>query len=102
MRPGIELDNLIRKHIFNDEYQIARKFYSENIEDAWEVVEKVCADRQEKLNEFMVKKLAQGGTVQETFGDYVATYKEGGDYVPGVSAPHAICLAALKAKGVEI
>jgi hypothetical protein len=105
MKPGFELDNLIALHIFgitstngwvDTKAMIAanggRDYipkYSQEIAAAWEVVEKM------KYESFRLTHWTnnprQGWECE--FNGYL---------IKANTAPHAICLAALKAKGVEI
>ena len=109
MKLGRELDLLVAEHIFgytvfsklngsivnqHDELD-APNFYSTDISAAWEVVEKM--ENYFELTKIVIE-LAKTKTV------YTAKILIGNDSfkVHSESAPHAICLAALKAKGVEI
>lgn len=68
------------------------KPYSTDISAAWEVVEKLLANRQD----FTIDSFMRLGKVTHSvrFDDSNLTY--------GDSAPHAICLAALKAVGHDL
>jgi hypothetical protein len=105
MKPGPELDDLVAEKVMGrppQEYADARGRpgwvppFSTSIAAAWEVVEKVqqlgwmlngvrCLDRLEH-------------------GDWVCIFERRGQpdaYKHSPTAPHAICLAALKAVGAE-
>lgn len=106
MKAGKQLDALIRRHIFDmsDNYRDSHSCccgrtetckvcvwewpYSTSISAAWEVVEKM---------EMYVK-------IEYMLGRKVYLVEIGPEYVQSIAstAPHAICLAALKAKGIEI
>ena len=104
-KPGRELDLLIAEKvmgisvlggsIINDEDERdSPQCYSTDIYAAWEIVEKM-----KETNDLIVYALRHD--------DYVCEInKEGSDVrlaqIIAKSAPHAICLASLKCKGVEI
>ena len=76
--------------------------YSTDIAAAWQVVEKMETEGWDVV----VYHGGEGSTCDmsersddDDLGGYVYT-QEVGDC--GISAPHAICLAALRAKGVEV
>lgn len=68
-------------------YYSAYKDYSTDIAAAWEVVERLVAGGE---RHFVVEKA----------GAWLVRFREG-DWLPGETAPHAICLAALRAVGYE-
>lgn len=69
--------------------------YSTNIADAWEVVEKM---RDDQWNIVLYDT-----TIPNSSGCVVYKYNENFAYLKvGAKVPKAICLAALKAKGVEV
>lgn len=118
MKPGRELDALIAekvmgekcfhrmgftREIFSDtaeckkcddmiemqEYEIQSHFKpSTEIKSAWEVVEKLAAYRPSK---FVIEKC----------GAWLVKFDDG-LFTPGKTAPHAICLAALKTVGIYV
>ena len=101
MKPGPELDALIAEHVMEvgafsecmqqDPYLC----YSTNITAAWEVVKKV----KESLGDFarFVKCI-----LEVTEGEVDDPYQCFFNFFGFENAPHAICLAALKAKGIKI
>lgn len=94
MKPGRELDLLVAEKIFGwSPSQVYDKHsylsYSTDISAAWEVVEKVKSEYSVTID-----------TCLEHEGKWLCTFAY--HQVEGDSAPHAICLAALKAKGVEV
>ncbi len=119
-----EIDVLIQEHIFgsevtthNDYVSDAKRIpdaliyltevgfnyiprYSENIKDAWGVVEKI--QEKEKLNFELQRRGADGSF----FVNFIA-YGASGEphkmfWDAGKSAPLAICLIALKTQGIEV
>lgn len=113
MKPGREMDRLIAEKIMNlphirtADYLIYDTdifkpvpFYSTRIEDAWELVEK-----------FVISVAVPGSPDSSgcSFSHYTAIAWAPTDkashyhiYEWGDTAPHAICLAALKAHGVTL
>jgi hypothetical protein len=101
MKSGRELDLIVAEKVmglttmpergcegpwyFTENRWCALPFYSQNISAAWEVVEKMKED-------FCISLIKDLG--------YSADF--GGWLSDADTAPHAICLAALKAKGVEV
>lgn len=114
MKPGRELDVLVAEKVmgladarvegtlgavydFTGAQGMPRKHvpcYSTEIAAAWEVVEKL-AMKGRKV-EVVAYQSKIGSDIQANFRVTIGTIEE---YGP---APHAICLAALKAVGVEI
>jgi hypothetical protein len=101
MKPGRELDLLVAEKVMGDtiirreqdnEIISYCKPYSTDIAAAWEVVEKM---KEENILEIHV--LRQSG-VEIFFYDLEGDRRR----IIADTAPHAICLAALKAKGVEV
>jgi hypothetical protein len=101
MTPGLELDALIAekvmglsvsKEIIRDgsgaRYYPELLHYSTDIAAAWEVVEKMGT---------LPRKDMQRGGFQVNYDDHGWTASFWREYAFGESAPHAICLAALKA-----
>ncbi len=110
MKPGRELDRFIAKNVMGDPNPTNSYYcdgpsyfdppaYSTSIEAAWEVVEKVWGekwfrlDRTQSMNDDW---RWTAGEVEYFMGDNVIR-----NTVYSASAPHAICLAALEALGVE-
>jgi hypothetical protein len=112
MKAGRELDLLVAKHVmgyfkikslipdepnkvFYPELQMKDgelvPHYSTDIKDAWEIVEKLRKDWTMEIRQ------VRNGTLDVTFYNYDAKHKSRNID----TAPLAICLAALKAKGVE-
>lgn len=113
MNPGRELDALIAEKVLGHElgrfghgdaieiitygpHFIPIPRYSTSIEAAWEVVE--------KLDLFGCKDLPGYGPIwyvlgKNTAGWVIADTRDMGWSVEGDTAPHAICVAALKAIG---
>lgn len=112
MKPGRELDALVAEKVMNfalgmmSEQDVEPSiivdqavasfdvipYYSTDISAAWEVVEKLAGR--------FVPSLTLGPT-----NEWQAVFQESTDviyYEHSNSAPHAICLAALKAVGVNI
>ncbi len=116
--PGIELDALIAEKVFDksedsytlkDGYEFGIPNYSTNISAAWEVVEAIKSIRlkDSKEAEFFIEAITLGTDK----GKYIAGFQYDSWYDEttfrpilefGESAPHAICLAALKAVGHDI
>lgn len=69
--------------------------YSTSIEAAWEVVEWMAAQKRDDFGWFDLR--FSNDCYQATF--FTGAYYEATDHIQGKSAPHAICLAALKAVG---
>lgn len=69
--------------------------YSTSIEAAWEVVEWMAAQKRDGFGWFDLR--FSNDCYQATF--FTGAYYEATDHIQGKSAPHAICLAALKAVG---
>jgi hypothetical protein len=111
MKPGRELDMLIAEKVMGYEYHPTKRYmapknyrdrdgfrvwdediphYSTDIAAAWEVVTKLA----EEGKQIRISNKAMGN-------NYWWSYIEEGA-AQGESAPHAICLAALKALGVEV
>lgn len=119
MKPGRELDALIAKEVFGAKVEFVNqkagwridyradkdecnnpiftdygceghrlKQYSTDIAAAWEVVEKLCRDSE---RHFVIEKT----------GAWLVRFRAG-EFTPGETAPHAICLSALKAVGIEL
>lgn len=106
MKPGPKLDALIAEKVMDDEYRLDSngpiwvynrsfhefaKLYSTSIEYAWEVLNHIVSTSHAKplvwydqSTEMWVCEFSGG----------ICEYSE--------SAPHAICMAALKAKGIKI
>lgn len=99
MQPGIELDKLVCEKVLGLSVEQADKearggfMPSLRISDAWEVVEHMAKNGKPLVRMY-----------QGTTAPWWAGFR--GDIVdvawPGETAPHAICVAALKAVGVEI
>jgi hypothetical protein len=91
MKPGKELDLLVAEKVMGfvgdyhpDVVPVYPPQYSTDIAAAWQIVEKIN----------MYFKLEKGSNLyQAEFGKC--------DWVASTSAPYAICVAALQAKGVE-
>lgn len=110
MNPGLKLDALIGKHVMGDEgYTVVIPCpdrdpycqtthtstsympYSTDIFYAWQVVEK-----------FKYRFLFFSDAFKEGLWECkLVDSDRSEDYVNGTTAPHAICLAALKAMGFE-
>lgn len=102
LKPGRELDALIAEKVFGDkpirtDCEVYNRHggwlrpYSSSIEAAWEVVEKMTARPGFELDCQITPAKGPGGLGWYcNFGD-----SRHGEY--GETAPHAICLAALKA-----
>ncbi len=87
MKPGRELDSLVAAKVMGIEHPAP---YSTSIEAAWEVVEKLKAN-------------GEGIRLIYHYGHWNVLF-EHEDYCynsPAESAPHAICLAALKTMGIK-
>jgi len=117
MKPGKELDLLIAKVIFDIDPTIPAfeegsamahhnwvERYSTDIGAAWKVVEKMRNDKYRfKLEDLSFEKYQA-----LFFGVSPPGLRQDGinflprRYATSDTAPHAICLAALKAKGVDI
>lgn len=107
MKPGRELDALVARHIFarfwTDLYWIDfnqcewrhgdYQPYSTDIAAAWEVVEKMLRPDRDYSFSIQTNSAGKSGWFHCRFNG------EFGGAAP--TAPHAICLAALKAVGVE-
>lgn len=109
MQPGRELDKLVAEKIFSakvdwydeagkcntdSDMDFARlKFYSRDIEAAWEVFE-YFPYNQVELIKAMHEYWCIFRSLRDDNDEEIAEL--------GVSAPHAICLAALKTVGVSI
>lgn len=116
MKPGRELDALVAEKMMGLEIAnytgethegirvirvnnpskvvLAPKPYSTDIAAAWEVVEKMASVANEWTFEFRYTNVAVRVTDNNLNGISVLEVQD--------TAPHAICLAALKAVGVEI
>lgn len=106
LKAGQELDDLIIKHIIGPENVKTvwdgnchrAPSYSRSIEAAWEVVE--------KFNCIGKKGIRWWKLEQQPTGEYhimLRDYAQNGEisyYAESDTAAHAICLAALKAKGL--
>jgi hypothetical protein len=96
MKPGRELDREIAEHVMG--WTVRR--YSTDIAAAWEVVEEVMP----KLGYHTITLLIEHSEAPEDesvmveFG--IGVLKVNAEW--GISVPHAICLAALKAVGVPL
>jgi len=97
MKSGRELDALVAEKVFGEkcicndspyccQVHDNQDEYSTNIAAAWEV-----------LNKHDCFEL-----IKNASGHYICTLVEEQKEVAAESAPHAICLAALKAVGVEL
>lgn len=106
MKPGRELDALIAEKVMGFDPNSTDSLrtllyhsypgghfpcYSTNIACAWEVVEKM-SPRDDK---FEISKY-KNGLYEATFRYFEAEWSE------AETAPHAICLAALKAVGIDL
>lgn len=91
-------------HIHNcDNGQIPE--YSTSIADAWEVVEKITSILHEDIGPEGQKRMLQTWEFKlSQLGDWTATFDKTDRFVSyyAETAPHAICLASLKAGGVGI
>ncbi len=124
MKPGIELDTLVAEKVLNWSQKIINKgaiaseneiipwgvlewsnengeqttlpAFSTNISDAWQIVEHL-----QNLGYFFSLKMIES-RVNCFFQNSAGKKFESGLYEEGVTTPEAICLAALKIKGVEI
>lgn len=112
MKPGRELDLLIAEKVMgydpieNMVYDAQPPisvvppwrplpYYSTDIAAAWEVVEKM---REESVYSFIDNTQSPGGK----YFCSMVTIDKGMAGARAATAPHAICLAALRAKGVEV
>lgn len=98
MQPGSELDELVLNKVFGKTKGEVGwlQSYSTDIRAAWDVVDKI---RKKESLEFRM------GTESHSGYEYWVTFEADirtTDDVWGESAPHAICLAALKAVGIEV
>ena len=93
MKPGRELDAMVSEKVMGCKW-IDGWHPSTDIQAAWHVVEKLGSKSMVTIRTGF--KHPQGSTYHHT----ETTVTVGGEYASGISAPHAICLAALKA--VEI
>ena len=105
MKPGPELDALVAEHVIefagidysSDKGGWQIPPYSTNIASAWEVVEKM-----EKGVPLKMLMRLQSYKREGVEGFICEFNFPNGFSANGESAPHAICLASLKAIGVEI
>ena len=102
MKPGRELDALVAEKVMDNEIQRYVRgtlpclfsnlpHYSTDIKAAWEVVEKM-----KKQSKILIEVLHLCYTIQTFNSENQITWTKS-----EISPAHAICLAALKAKGVE-
>lgn len=108
-----KIDALVAIHIFNNPWEWDEDLntatsatdsgatmyppYSTDIAAAWEVVEKLRDSRED------ITIYTSGRSWWINVGDIFNNVRDMGDFeVVEESAPMAICLAALKAKGVEV
>ena len=68
--------------------------YSTSIAAAWEVVEKMCED-----GDVFIENWQDG---EWTVSTKPLGFRDNGVVVSALTAPHAICLAALRASGVDV
>lgn len=114
MKPGKELDVFVAENVMglnassitNDGYSVVvyngklLPSYSTDIAAAWEVVEKMRSD-------YLALRLNRDiGNQNQDDCEWCATFEGNGKETPvdswSSTAPHAICLAALKACGVQV
>lgn len=120
MEAGRKLDALIAKHVFDKSssvkddtstmtcdvcgkvyhsYEDELSYYSTDIVAAWMVVEKI------KESSFSLYRLDDSHwecEVDSNDGSFLLTSPSVNVFATGNTAPHAICLAALKARGIEV
>lgn len=113
MKPGRELDALVAEKVMgltSSEVEIHRQFwldgcfsnlphYSTDIAAAWEVVEKLTSKKQPHFQLSLCDSYTENPKWCAEF-DLDRPFKR--VIAKAETAPHAICLAALKAVGVEI
>ncbi len=102
MKPGKELDRLVAEKVMdyykNFDNILSPPKYSTDIAAAWEVVEKLAEDTH---GGFALNQLRFPHR-QGIRGYLTSFYGETHVEATADTAPHAICLAALKAVGVEV
>ncbi len=111
MEPGQELDDLIIKHVIGPENVITVSdgnchrppSYSLSISAAWQVVEKMDSKCAFKMGRDLNKPDSKWANPKGPlcFAEF-RSIDGGQHYAVSKTAPHAICLAALKAKGIEV
>ena len=94
MDAGPALDTLIEKYVFQHDRDEGEGLaqYSTTIEQAWRIVEKLTGHIDPTINQFgEFELMCSDGYWQARFGDNHTATWYGAD-----TAPHAICLAALR------
>lgn len=111
MNPGRELDQFVATRVMgweingrgavnaHGEYSII-PHYSTSIKDAWDVVEKLT-ENEDTTVEITPSKKNDEVSVSIRFYDKEEDILAGPFYFTRKTAPHAICLAALKSLGVQ-
>jgi hypothetical protein len=118
MKPGRELDALIHQYVFgvdagdiyyddtHQEIMISLPKYSTDISAAWEVAQKIVdMDDDHQFEIHLSPSQDKECTASVRYWDktnHDDPVLAGPFYILGESAPHAICLAALKAVGADV
>lgn len=92
MEPGKKLDKLVAEEVMDMTGLLHHKPYSTDISAAWEVVEKFNGYTVVKNDENLDDEIRYGSRIEHNGRYYFCGMQS-------KSAPHAICLAALKAVG---
>jgi hypothetical protein len=109
VKPGSELDALVAEKVFGKrviEGIISYPNYSTSISDAWEVVEvlrrRPPKEAEEMYAELSIESCEVTGVVSWWVGWRWHEWTDNKTEAVSDTAPHAICLAALKAVGVGV
>lgn len=107
LKPGRELDALVAEKVMGEdlsplgtlhgrEIPYVPPHYSTDIAAAWQVMEHITAQKRDDFGWFDLRFV--NDRWKATF--ITGAYYEARDHIEAPTAPHAICLAALKAVGV--